>query len=55
MMLLRNYGAITIDSDTDVNGYIWTVDVYDRDVERFEQEAETLYKLSVKKKTEEDE
>lgn len=55
MMLLRNYGAITIDSDTDVNGYIWTVDVYDRDVERFEQETETLYKLSVKKKTEEDE
>ena len=55
MMLLRNYGAITIDSDTDINGYIWTVDIYDRDIERFEKEASALYKLKVKKKTEEDE
>lgn len=55
MMLLRNYEAITINSDTDVNGYIWTIDVYDRNVESFEEEASTLYKLKVKKKTEKDE
>lgn len=53
MMLLRNHGAVTIDSDTDVNGYIWIIDVYDRETDRFEKEAATLYKLRLKKNEDE--
>lgn len=48
MMLLRNYNTTTISHDTDLKGYIWTVEIGEKDVQRFEEEANTLYKLKVK-------
>ncbi|MDO4695255.1 YigZ family protein [Porphyromonas sp.] len=54
MMLLRNHGAITVDSDTDVNGYLWTIDVLNRGATQFEIEAAMLYKLKVEKIEEEE-
>ena len=49
MMLLRSEEAITIASDTDTEGYIWDVDIADRDVEKWESAASDLYKLDCKR------
>lgn len=49
MMLLRAEGAVTIGSDTDTQGYIWDVDVPDRDVKHWEEAASALYQLTIKK------
>ncbi len=47
MILLRNTGAETVESGSDIDGYIWTVDVKDKDTEVFESQASTLYQLKV--------
>lgn len=48
MMLLRSEGATTLASDTDADGYIWDVEVPDRDVLRWEEAASALYRLDCK-------
>lgn len=50
MMLLRSEGAQTLSSDTDTEGYIWDVEVPDKDVHRWEVAASTLYRLHCKRK-----
>lgn len=49
MILLRTEGAVTLSSDTDAEGYIWDVEVPDRDTARWEEAAEALYRLHCKR------
>lgn len=49
MMLLKEHKSEVLANDADVDGHVWKIRVANKSVDLFEQEAETIYRLRIKR------